>query len=210
MRIDTFLAQVSAEVAKNGYISAKEARGLDGTDSTGIQAFWAVEEKSTFFAAEDEARAAEALEYIREMEVTVETPKFLRDLQDACRGETIGSDQVNLVANLIDTYQNMLSEAEFAEDGSASEHIGTVHVELHKRCTVIQKRKIPTRFGVSNLIKFRDEDGNILAWWASKMPVFDVGAEVRLIGKVKKHDSYNGVLETYVTRCKLSLAPSKA
>jgi len=47
-----------------------------------------------------------------------------------------------------------------------------------------------------------DLSGNHLTWFASGSDM-EVGNTYKLLGTIKKHDEYNGVKQTILTRCKV-------
>ena len=54
------------------------------------------------------------------------------------------------------------------------------------------------------MLKFQDEDGRVLVWWASGLCEFDLGERVRFLGgTVKRCGEYRGVSQTTLTRCRV-------
>ena len=85
-----------------------------------------------------------------------------------------------------------------------SEWVGEVKDKITKNFKVIFNRGINTRYGISQLVKFEDEDGNNYTWWASAAWASDlaVGETIKLNATIKDHSEYEGVKTTVVTRCK--------
>lgn len=67
---------------------------------------------------------------------------------------------------------------------------------------------LESEYGVTHLHMMQDERGNAFKWFASSTRL-DVGTLYRIEGKVKKHDEYQGIKSTVLTRCTAS-DPSKA
>lgn len=59
-------------------------------------------------------------------------------------------------------------------------------------------------YGLSTIIKFLDEKGNILVWFASKRIDLMMNQIVLLTGTIKKHDEYRGKKQTLLSRCKIT------
>jgi hypothetical protein len=65
-------------------------------------------------------------------------------------------------------------------------------------------------FGVTNILKFRTAEGNVLTWFASRDQRLEVGDSLAdFVGTVKKHDQYRDEKATIITRCKYSEAIGK-
>lgn len=195
-----FLAQVCAEIRKNGFIGTKQAKA-ERIDSTGSRAFWDLTEGNGFVEEEDVATASEVLEYITEMDDPEKG--FMRDCREASLNETLRTGTENLLAALVEHYRNR-EQAESFED---SDYVGVIGEQHATRAQVVAKRTGIGRYE-SKMIRFVDGDGNLIVWWCSTMPDVNVGDDVRLVGKVKAHNVYRGETQTLMTRCKVALAPS--
>ena len=66
--------------------------------------------------------------------------------------------------------------------------------------TVKYTRYIEGRWGTTTLVVFEDEPGNLLKWFASDPGEIEAGDVVALRATIKKHDDYQGVKETIITR----------
>jgi hypothetical protein len=56
-----------------------------------------------------------------------------------------------------------------------------------------------------HMIKFEDENGNILVWFTTTNPQKEIGSTITVTGTVKRHSEYKGTKQTELTRCKLSV-----
>lgn len=70
--------------------------------------------------------------------------------------------------------------------------------------TLTKKSSFCGRFGLTNILEFRDENKNYLVWFTSTDPKFEVGDIISLSGTIKEHKKYKEIPQTIVTRCKLS------
>lgn len=84
-------------------------------------------------------------------------------------------------------------------------HLGTVG-EKHDFGTVVVDyvRTIDGYYGQTTLTKFLTQEGDLLVWFRSgnKTDLIQ-GQSLKLSGKVKKHDAYNGRKQTVLTRGKI-------
>ena len=84
-------------------------------------------------------------------------------------------------------------------------YIGEIGEKLKKLPVSLTKHNsFCGRYGLTNIYEFRDEEGNYLVWFTSKILDFEIGDTVYLDGTIKEHKDYNGIPQTIVTRCKLS------
>ena len=87
-----------------------------------------------------------------------------------------------------------------------SEWVGDVGERLRELpLAVMFTTHIDTEFGGSKLAKFTDADGNEFGWFGSGSDIWELekGQEIVLTGTVKKHDTYQGIKQTMLTRCKV-------
>lgn len=87
---------------------------------------------------------------------------------------------------------------------SKSVWVGEIKDKITKEFKVTFNRGIKTRYGISQLVKFEDADGNSYTWWASAAwaPELEVGEKITLSATIKDHSEYEGEKTTILTRCK--------
>jgi hypothetical protein len=96
-------------------------------------------------------------------------------------------------------------QAKKLESLENNRHLGTVG-EKHDFGTVVVDfvRTIDGYYGQTTLTKFLTEEGDLLVWFRSGNKTdLTQGQKIKLSGKVKKHDSYNGRKQTVLTRGKI-------
>jgi hypothetical protein len=93
-----------------------------------------------------------------------------------------------------------------AQQAAGSEHVGTVGGRLTIAVTVERVRLIETNYGPTMLVIMVDPDGNRIKTFASGSfgRVAEQGWTGVITTTVKKHETYNGVAETVVTRTKVA------
>lgn len=92
-----------------------------------------------------------------------------------------------------------------------SQHVGEVGTrsEFHG-LTVAMVRLIDSDYGVRSVIKFVDEAGNVLIWFATGATELEKGQTLSIKATVKEHSEYQGVKQTIVTRAKVLAAVAVA
>ena len=86
-----------------------------------------------------------------------------------------------------------------------SEWIGEIKDKVTFTGRVIMNKPVSTKYGITNLIKFEDENGNIIQWWttSSAVEILESGLTFTMTGTIKSLDEWNGDKFTTVTRCKI-------
>ena len=91
------------------------------------------------------------------------------------------------------------------EEEAPSEWIGEVGDRLKELpVTLVGIYGFNGRYGYSQVVKFKDEDGNALTWFTAVNIPVEVGSACKLSGTIKKHDQYKDQKTTIVTRCRIS------
>jgi hypothetical protein len=92
-----------------------------------------------------------------------------------------------------------------------SAHQGIVGEKWTAKVKVAFTKDIHTHYGVTTLYGLEDEKGNQFRWFSSsRTTILDKGEVVEIVGTVKKHDEYQGVKQTVLTRCKVAKAAQEA
>lgn len=91
-----------------------------------------------------------------------------------------------------------------AKPQSNSDWVGEVGKRLHDiPVTLVSIYAFEGRYGLSQVVKFVDENQNILTWFTSVEIKLEVGDSCFLSGTVKEHSEYKGERNTVLTRCKI-------
>ena len=123
--------------------------------------------------------------------------------------EYVDPKYLGILVSLVPTYnrhiehevkiaRNKTAHQQLAESSGYVGSIGdrlTVEVESVK-CLYSGENQ----FGVSFLYQFIGKDGNCYMWWASRS--IDVDNTSKVVGTVKNFEEYNGVKQTWLTRCR--------
>lgn len=124
---------------------------------------------------------------------------------------TIVSDRARGFAACIVAYHLQSVERAAMESAKAdrpSEHVGAVGDKIEFTATVVSVRRFENVYNVSFLYKMIS-DGNILVWFTSSNPEFEIGKSYNLKATVKEHSEFRGEKQTRILRCKVA-SPKKA
>lgn len=156
----------------------------------------------------------DALAWIAEQE---EFNNYMHNLKTACSLKYDDGKAFGLLASLFPTYDRSLereAQKRLEEEKRARERANEANSkfigEVGDRITIKNIHKIKlltswdTQWGYVYLWKIVDADGNVYIWRTSNG---DLGKEdinaIRIIGTIKKHEEFNGIKQTQLTRCKV-------
>lgn len=122
---------------------------------------------------------------------------FLTDLARRLR------DYMTLTDRQMEAAEKTLRDiAERKELDDASDFVSEVGVRIEFEAQVIGVYGVEGNFGPYDIVKFRDNDGNLFTWFAAGHSDLERGDRISIKGTVKDHDTYRGVKQTILTRCK--------
>jgi hypothetical protein len=88
-----------------------------------------------------------------------------------------------------------------------SDHQGSVGEKIERNAVLTKSRWIESMYGSTLMHTFVDDGGNIYIWFSNGRSGYglDEGTHYLIHGTVKKHDTFRGVRQTVLTRCKVVL-----
>ena len=69
--------------------------------------------------------------------------------------------------------------------------------------TLVSVTEVETRYGLTQIVKFEDENENLINWWTSVEIKFEPGTKLNVEGTIKSFDKYKNRKITVLKRCKL-------
>lgn len=132
---------------------------------------------------------------------------YLRNLvcADALGGAALNPKLAELIERAWETF--LQRQRERAATREASQHVGAVGERLDLTASVEAVIDLGKgQWGRTTLVKFIDDAGNVLVWFASGHAPVEKGERVALRGTVKAHNERDGVKQTQLTRCKVKEA----
>jgi hypothetical protein len=220
-KVDTTeaLALTSAYIEMFGWVP-KSACFNGGTPTAGYVAAhfsagdFSKDEKETMAAAralvesnpKHTARAAEVMAWIKNSLADTARSDYELNLVTLATKELTETKHLGIVCSAVSAWQRATNRAvEYAkriDETKNSKPVGTVGERLRDipvKVTFVKAMEA-TQWGASTLIKFLDQAGNVLTWFASGDRDYEVGQEIKITGTVKGHKAYNGVTETQISR----------
>lgn len=157
--------------------------------------------------AQDEALADEALAWARGLgDNAGPLSDFHYNLWVVVQRDFIQHESIGIAASIIPAYQReLVRRAEQARAAAESRYFGQVGERLEVQATCTREPlELPGRWGTKYLYRFVTAEGQVAVWFStSRVPEIQVGKPLRLVGTVAKHQEYEGVQQTALTRVKV-------
>lgn len=157
---------------------------------------------------EDLETASAALEWIRnEMPVNSD---YQDNLKKICSADGCSNHRYfgTMISGLPAYYRHIerklaytrqiMSDRQSKWQGKENERLRGLSVQYLQSRTLCH-----TDYGVLKVHKFKDADGNIFTWKTCNSVEAPINAHVKLDGTVKKHDEWNEIQQTLLTRVKI-------
>jgi hypothetical protein len=195
VKVETYLAHAAMSVRQSGYVSRKKAEYGEFV-ATADDALFLMTKKDSPSDA-DNKMAAAVIAYVKGLE-----PKndFEYNVKVLVEAEYAHFNNVGYIAGALSAY--LRNEAD-KRKGAGKEYVGTIKKREDFVLTLASERKIEGYYGMTYLYSFTDAAGNNVVWFASKDCELEVGTTYTIKGTVKKHEPYNNIPQTTLTRCKV-------
>ncbi len=142
--------------------------------------------------------------------------EYIRNLHIICSDEYTDYRSLGILVSLTIAYNRHLDNVAAYEkkqkaheaEVKSSDYVGEVGQRIDINVTSATcVSSWDTYFGTTTyLYKFTDADDNVLVWFASGS-IEDTSRVVSIKGTVKEHSEFNGIKQTVLTRCKVTLSP---
>lgn len=153
----------------------------------------------------DAAEAKKAIAWIQEQEATNE---YMHNLKAIVNAGVMNFKTAGYACSIISTYQRSMDrlrqkEIEYAK--RKNEWVGTEKKRQELTIEVIGLQIIQGGYGSVALHRMLDEEGRTVTWFSygSKDKDLVVGKKYRIVGTVKKHDTYKDWKQTIINRVKV-------
>jgi len=218
---EEILALAACSVRLNGWRSNATASAFGSLSTSGEVSNWINSdskaqskwEKPLLATDEDKQTAHEVAEWLSTLGSRTELNDYMYNLSVLGQGASFTTKNFGLACSAIPTYlremEKEINRRKRFESDAASQYVGTPGERSKFTLTLVFTRDCESQFGVSYMYKFKDEDGNILVWFASNVFFNDalgadinIGDTVVVDARVKSHEMYQEVRQTLITRCK--------
>lgn len=133
--------------------------------------------------------------------------EYVINLKAIARAEFTSSRSIGFLVSAPQTWakareRDLIRQAE--SDEIVNEHFGSVGDKVVLTVTIKSIRFIEGDFGTTTLYTMVTETGHMVKWFASKSALGETAdVTLKIKGTIKKHDEYQGVKATLLTRCKI-------
>lgn len=133
--------------------------------------------------------------------------EFQVSLLSVAKHEVISTGAVGLASWIVGAHvRNVEMLRLAAEEAKTSKHVGKVGERLKDLVLhYYDFKEWETSFGWQTLYKFKDAAGNQFTWKTSTAPCLEKGKTYTFTATIKEHNDFNGIPQTKLTRCKMTL-----
>lgn len=159
--------------------------------------------KKLFVEEFDIETAKKAIEWCLNLENKEKLNDYEYNIVTLAKSDNIRGQDFGLACSIVGSYVNHINRRVEAEKGclKESEFFGEIKTRYElDNVEVIFVKKIEGYYGMTTIVKMIMEEGNLITWFATNDPDISVGEKHNIRATVKKHNDYNGVKETIVTR----------
>jgi len=138
---------------------------------------------------------------LSELETRNNINSFEHNVLMAWKKETVSSREIGLLGAAVLIYEkDLLKKIDLKKD-QESGWVGTTGERSDFQVTITKKFTFDTAFGFMTMVMMKDSDGNILMWkTGTGTSHLSTGDVIKIKGTVKKHDTYQSVKQTILTR----------
>lgn len=128
---------------------------------------------------------------------------YLWNLRVIADNEYVTYRELGLAASMLAAYRRE-QQAKNAPAAGSSRHQGVVGKPYSAHVKILRVKPFHSAYGTGYVVAMEDVPGNQFVWMSSRAVSKRPGEWVMVSGTVKKHDSYQGTPQTYLSRCKLA------
>ena len=207
-----YLQDVAAAVRMVGWVSRKMSRDSDAASTASLVSSVRAGSTASPYTVTDQdnetaAFACEWAEQLPDEIVGYDAGGFLHNIRTIARNGFVDSRTSGMAAAIITAYQRAVGDRARQARAAASVHVGTVGVrETFFDLTLDSVNGYATDYGYTTVLTFANTNGALVVWKASNTEISraDVGKRFDVTASVKSHGEYKGVLQTYITRAKVT------
>ena len=162
-------------------------------------------DKINFFSEENKEEIEAILVWLKNLD---NNSDYFYSLKLLAGEKYVTEDKVGILVSLIPTYnREMQKENKKENEKEKSEYVGQIGEKV--TCKVLSFETVTSwetsydgyNLSTTYLYKFVTEKGNVIMWKTSK---FIEGECNTITGKIKELKEFNGVKQTFLTRCKIA------
>lgn len=201
---EELLQIASAVVERDGYVNVLDAEEQHRL-STGaiVRAMLMGIEKTPEISDADRTKAQQIMAWLGTEEVMSRKAEssYFHNLCVMASTGMVGRKNIGIMASAVVAYERDLQSKQLRAAEVTSNYVGEADGKITAHAvTVTGKHFIENNYGGKCLHRFRDNEGNILVWWASGASCARVGDKIHINATVNEHSTYRDVKQTTLLR----------
>ena len=149
----------------------------------------------------DEAIAEKTIDFVRT--VMMGDSDYEYNLRNFFSGNEVNLRFLSFVASAIPMYTRSLEKAAEKKTKQVSNYVGAIGDKITADVEVIASKLVQSHFGSSLLVRMVDASGNTFTTFTTSEKFQpEIGEKFKIAGTVKKHDEWNNMKSTMLTRVK--------
>lgn len=207
--LEMILTQAATVIRTDGWVSKAVADATMRTSTAAMLRIWIsatgneAEKLARHFETSetDKQTAKDTVEWMRSLAEREKLSDYEHNLSLFALAGVVDEKVLGFVVSAIPAYMRAHDREVFAKKERAeSTHVGQVKQRIEMVLTLAMIRYIDSNFGTRTMCKYRDENGNVVIWWASDAIDMAVGTKIKAKATIKEHSEYNGIKQTIVSR----------
>jgi hypothetical protein len=217
--VDTVMAVAVSVVAREGFVSAREASPL-------VPATWGrvyeevrryrapnLEDSDVAITISDFMQAGVIVEWLKTAASATDATSFVLKATEVLEKGISNPQDVAVLTALVGSHARHVAEQkrliQEMDIARGSKHVGIAGERSNFVCAVQSIRPYQTRFGQGAVVTLTDSGGNLLIWFSSGSDHgLKAGRTYEIVGTVKGHDiaergGYRGAEQTVLNRIKI-------
>lgn len=199
--LENYLSYVAEVIKTNGWVSKKNANA-SFLISTSDLAYGAMTHGETEPSQDSLDIAQAAIDWAANLDGDIE--EYLHNLRTLAQNGVFEDRNTGLAGSMIAAYRRAMGMSVRWGKKSTSQFVGNVDRPIEIKVTVEGVTPVTSRFGVSNLIKMIDAEGNLLSAFSAGAFVPETQKDYIVKGMVKKHEEFAGTSRTVLKYCKFA------
>jgi hypothetical protein len=208
--VQGILTRVATIVRTDGWKSKTAAQDTGGTSTAQMLATWLFErepkqlealEKHFVTSDGDKQLAKDTLEWLGTLSEKQNLSDYEYNLSLFALAGVVEEKQFGFIASAIPAYMRATEREIYAKkERLSSTFVGELKKRMDMVLTLTSLRYVEGGYGTQTMCKYLDEQGNVVVWWASDAIEMEIGTKIKAKATIKKHEEYNGVKQTTVSR----------
>jgi hypothetical protein len=154
----------------------------------------------------DKDKATKIIEWFNNLPDDQKDSAYMASLESIIQSDMVSVRSIGILCSIVSAYDRAMSQqasTSAASQQKVSNHVGSVGAKIPQtKVEVVYTAIKDSTYGEYQLVKMVDDSGNVYTWFNTGAKRLDNNAQYNITGTVKKHDSFNNVKSTVLTRVK--------